>query len=67
MLVPKIFGWVGLGWLGLVRLASSRLGQVSRLGWSCWLNWSGCVDLEGLSGSIWVRKVGFKKPYKQLP
>ena len=47
ILVPKISGLVGL--------ASLRLGQVSPLGWSCWLSWSGFVDLEGLSGSIWVR------------
>ena len=32
---PKTFE---LGW---VRLASSRFGQLSRLGWSCWLSWLG--------------------------
>ena len=49
---PKIFEakkiwcqkfWVRFGWVGWVRLASSRLGQVSRLGWSYWSSW---VDLE---------------------
>ena len=46
ILVPNNLGpikvWVLKIFLGWFRLSSSRLGQVSQLGWSCWSSWSGC-------------------------